>query len=324
MRRQRGKSRPFGVRVLEGCRTASSAAPAPSSVLPRVTPQVFESEQPKKATRAACRKSSFCTDMELPENTDDLREAACEVMGETHLVKDVRPLVFDDVKYDSVKGHCISCEPTCDGVLQAIRMHHSAACRHFGDDMSATAEEVIIWREMETCQGGDDKSVRFVRRQKRKLRREMAESTLPPSELVATALREGMDPDIVPAEGEVTRTRSGFKGKAKVSKNFGLSPSELKVYCETLAIPRQLDVEEWKLFVFTDKMRISKINDDTECIVPFSCHYFMDVTYQFLLKGQAMLPLGTRFAKMTGDATHDVHGKLKKALPCFCWNTFGL
>lgn len=176
-----------------------------------------------------------------PENTDDLREAACEVMDETHLVKDVRPLVFDDVKYDSVKGHCISCGPRCDGVLQANRMHHSAACRHFGDDMSAIAEEVIIWREMGTCQGGGDKSARFVRRQTRKLRREMAESTLPPSELVATALRADMDPDIVPDEREVSRTRSGFKGKAKVWKKIGLSHSELKVYCETLALPRQLD-----------------------------------------------------------------------------------
>ena len=66
--------------------------------------------------------------------------------------------------------------------------------------------------------------------------------------------------------------------------------------------------------MFVDKTRIPKIDDQTECIVPFTCHYFMEVTYQYLLKGQAMLPLGTRFAKMTGDATHDVHGQLKKLL----------
>lgn len=36
-----------------------------------------------------------------------------------------------------------------------------------------------------------------------------------------------------------------------------------------------------------------------------------------------MLPLGTRFAQMTGDATHDVHGKLKKLLLAFAGTHFG-
>ena len=39
VRRQRGKSSPCGVRVLEGCWSASSAAPIPSAANPRAVPQ---------------------------------------------------------------------------------------------------------------------------------------------------------------------------------------------------------------------------------------------------------------------------------------------
>ena len=123
--------------------------------------------------------------------------------------------------------------------------------------------------------------------------------------------------EFLPSGVEVSRTRCTIKAKLNMQENVGNSPSGLREFCQPLY--RISEDPDFKVFVFTDLMQT---DESGEIIVPFSCHYFLQSTAQFLLKGKAMVDEEVPFAKCFGDATHDKHKKLNKLLLGFAGTHF--